>query len=115
MTWRPLFRLEPRLTLELCLRAGQCFNWHGWHGGKEFTGVLLRSVVSLRQDDAGDVHFCDHNAKERGDDDGSMLELQLRDVLRAEIAWEPLLNAWCERDPRIASARATLGGVRVLR
>ncbi|KIY99249.1 hypothetical protein MNEG_8709 [Monoraphidium neglectum] len=110
VAWRRLGTPRRELTLDFTLPTGQSFRWRRTASG-EFTGVIGRRVVSLRQE-ADDVAW---RVVARGaglPDDAGADEAALADYFNLGVDLAALYKEWAAADARFAQASVDEGNWR---
>ena len=132
--WRPLLGTPPsEVRLSVTLPTGQSFRWRAT-GSDQWTGVLGRRVVSLKQGDAG-VEYLVHRDARPGEPSSSAWPASgraaagaaedaavassdaaaLRDYFTLDTSLQRLYSEFSAKDERFASIASHLPGCRIMR
>ena len=111
--WRPLNVPPDELRIDLTLACGQSFRWRST-GPNEWTSVLQRRIISLRQT-SDDVHYRWYATDSEADADDAVVRGLLRDYFRLDVPLAEHYRQWAAADANFARHAAAFRGIRMLR
>ncbi|PWA85700.1 8-oxoguanine-DNA glycosylase 1 [Artemisia annua] len=113
LKWTPLNLPKSELYLPLTFPTGQTFRWKQT-SPFQYTGVIGSHLISLKQHNLKNTHYCIHNLNSTNDDQESV-KLALLDFLNMGICLNDLWSEFSACDERFAELAVNLSGARVLR
>ena len=97
------------LRIDLTLFCGQSFRWQET-GPSEWTGVAKERLVTLKQTNNTDLHYCIHNSTDCKSDEDFVI-----DYFRLHEKLDTLCTEWSRRDKNLAEKIKLFPGIRILR